>query len=107
VPRQRNAARMVTRNEHNHHEAKHRRTNVGRIVVHSQVGPDGVLHLTVPVGAASADREVEVTIEVAGPKDKNTDQEEWRQFVLTTAGAWQGELQRPDQGDYERRDELP
>ena len=42
---------------------------MSRIIVHSQVGPDGVLHLTVPVGSASADREVEVTIEVAGPKD--------------------------------------
>lgn len=69
---------------------------MSRIVVHSQVGPDGVLHLTVPVGAASADREVEVTIDVAGPKDKSAAQEEWRQFVLSTAGAWQGELERPE-----------
>lgn len=80
---------------------------MSRIVVHSQVGPDGVLHLTVPVGAASADREVEVTIEVAGPKDKGAAQEEWRQFVRSTAGAWQGELERPEQGEYEQRDALP
>jgi hypothetical protein len=78
---------------------------MNRMVVHSRIGADGVLHLTVPVGKEQADREVEITIApVATPV---LTQEEWRQFVLSTAGAWQGELERPEQGKYEQRDELP
>jgi len=81
---------------------------MNRIVVHSRVGADGVLKLAVPMGVAEADREVEVTIEPAVPKhDTGSEQEEWQQFVRETAGAWQGDLVRPDQGDYEQRDELP
>jgi len=79
-----------------------------RIVIHSRVGADGVLRLNVPIGAADADGEVEVTIEAAGPKPRTcAEQEEWRQFLLSTAGAWQGDLGRPEQGDYEQRVELP
>ena len=60
---------------------------VERIVVHSRVGADGVLRLNVPIGAAAADGEVEVTIEAADPKlPTNAEREEWRQFVLSTAG---------------------
>jgi hypothetical protein len=80
---------------------------MNRIVLHPRVGADGVLHLTVPVGAADAGREVQVTIEASEPKlQTGPGREEWRQFVLETAGAWQGELERPEQGDYEQRDEL-
>jgi hypothetical protein len=32
--------------------------------------------------------------------------DEWRQAVLETAGKWQGELERPEQGEYERREPL-
>jgi hypothetical protein len=78
---------------------------MNRIVLHSRVGADGVLHLVVPLGAAEADREVEVTIDPVGPLPMT--QEEWRQFLLETAGAWQGEFERPEQGEYEHRDELP
>ena len=81
---------------------------MNRIVLHSRVGADGVLRLNVPIGAAAADGEVEVTIESAGAKHKTVaEQEEWRHFVLSTAGAWQGDFERPEQGDYEERDELP
>ena len=60
---------------------------MNRIVVHSRVGTDGVLRLNVPIGAAAADDEVEVTIERAGSKQQTVaEQEEWRQFVLSTAG---------------------
>jgi hypothetical protein len=73
---------------------------MARIVVHSRVGADGVLRLNVPIGAAAADGEVDVTIEAAVPKQQTVaEQEEWRQFVLSTAGAWQGDFERPDQGD--------
>jgi len=81
---------------------------MNRIVVHSRVGADGVLQLAVPIGWAEADREVEVTIEpVASEREELADRQEWEQFVHETAGAWQGELVRPEQGGYEQRDELP
>jgi len=78
---------------------------MNRMVLHSRVGRDGVLHIEVPIGAADADQEVQVTIDPV-PAVPLT-QEEWRQFVLSTAGAWQGDLERPEQGEYEERDELP
>jgi hypothetical protein len=81
---------------------------MNRMVVQSRVGADGVLHLTVPIGKDDADREVEVIIQAAEPKHGNSsEQEDWRQFVAETAGAWQGDLERPEQGAYEHRDELP
>lgn len=79
-----------------------------RIVIHSRVGADGVLRLNVPLGTEAADGDVEVTIDpVRTALQKTADQEEWTQFVLSTAGAWQGDLERPEQGEYEERDELP
>ena len=77
-----------------------------RVVVHSRVGTDGVLHLTVPIGKADADKEVQVTID---PVPASTmSQEEWRQFVLSTAGSiTDPTFMRHEQGDYERREELP
>ena len=77
---------------------------MNRMVLHSRIGDDGVLQLTVPIGKEQANRDVEVTIAPVG-KPAMT-QEEWRQFVLSTAGAWQGDLERPEQGEYEQRDEL-
>jgi hypothetical protein len=64
-----------------------------------------ILNLMVPIGKADANREVAVIIEPVGPSPLT--QEAWRQFVLETAGAWQGELERPEQGEYPRREELP
>ena len=32
--------------------------------------------------------------------------EEWRRGIRETAGKWQGELERPDQGEYEQREPL-
>ena len=79
-----------------------------RIVLHSRVGADGVLRLDVPIGSAAADGEVDVTIEASGLKQQTiAEQDEWRQFVLSTAGAWQGDLERPDEGAFEERDKLP
>ena len=80
---------------------------MNRMVLHSRVGADGVLHLTVPIGQEAADREVRVTIDPVPVSPPGMTQEEWRQFVLSTAGAWQGDLERPEQGEYEVRDELP
>ena len=81
---------------------------MNRVVVHSRVGADGILKLTVPIGPDGAHREVEVTIEPVAPKHgTRLEQENWQRFVSETAGAWQGYLERPEQGEYEKRDELP
>jgi hypothetical protein len=53
------------------------------IVLTSKVGPDGVLHLTLPL--AAADQEVRVMVEPMAPKTQMT-LEEWRAFILSTAG---------------------
>lgn len=74
------------------------------LVITSKVGADGVLHLDVPVGTANANREVKVSIQLASPP---LTPEEWRAFIQQTAGTWQGEFERPDQGEYEQRDEFP
>jgi hypothetical protein len=77
---------------------------VNRIVMKSKVGGDGVLHLDVPLGPAEADQEVQVTVE-STPRD-GTNEEEWRNWVQSMAGSWQGEFERPPQGQFEQRDSL-
>jgi hypothetical protein len=75
-----------------------------RIVVKSKVNSDGILNLSVPVGLAEADKEVQVTVE---PLAKNPmTQDEWRAWVDSMAGTWQGEFERPPQGEYEEREPL-
>ena len=63
-----------------------------RIVLNSKVGPDGVLQLRVPVGRAEADHEVRVIIE----SQPSLSQQEYLDFLQRTAGAWQGDFQRPE-----------
>jgi hypothetical protein len=78
-----------------------------RIVVHSKVGPDGVLHVDVPMGVSEANREVQVIVEEVAAAHQASGQEEWHDFIRRTAGAWRGELERSPQGELETRDELP
>jgi hypothetical protein len=81
---------------------------MNRIVLKLRVDADGVLRISIPIGASDADREVQVTIEPAeeiGSKRLAVD--EWRRFVAETAGALQGDLPRPEQGEFECRDVLP
>jgi hypothetical protein len=77
---------------------------MNRIVIKSRVGSNGVLQLSLPVGPAEADREVQITIEPLAPRVLSP--EEWRQRILETAGKWQGDLVRPEQGEYEQREPL-
>ena len=77
---------------------------MNRIVVKSRVGNDGILHLNLPIGETGADQDVQVTVEPLPPATMSA--EEWRQFILSTAGKWQGEFERPHQGDYEQREPL-
>ena len=79
---------------------------MNRMVLHSRVGADGMLHITVAISKAAADQEVQVTIDPVGPSPMT--QEEWRNFVLTTAGSiTDPSFVRHEQGEYERREELP
>ena len=78
---------------------------MNRIIVKSRIGADGTLHVTVPVSAADANREVQVTIDPIGPPLMT--QEEWRTFVLATAGSvMDPSFQRHEQGEYEPREAL-
>jgi hypothetical protein len=82
---------------------------MNRTVLQSRVASDGVLCITVPIGKEAADREVQVTIDPVqvGPSTSMT-QEEWRDFVLKTAGSiTDPSFVRHEQGEYEVRDELP
>lgn len=79
---------------------------MNRIIVKSRVGADGMLRMTVPVSAAEANREVQVTIDPVNPPLLT--QEQWRNFVLGTAGSvTDPSFVRHEQGEYERREELP
>lgn len=64
------------------------------IVLTTRSGPDGKLHLEIPVSQPGAEFEVEVTVR---PKPKKMTPEEWRAWVLSMAGTWQGEFERPPQ----------
>jgi len=77
---------------------------MNRIVIKSKVDSNGVLHLTLPVGLPHAGREVQITIEPVGPPVMS--QEEWRRAILATAGIWQGDFERPEQGEFEEREPL-
>jgi hypothetical protein len=78
---------------------------MNRMVVKSTVSSDGVLHLALPIGIEEANKEVQVTVESALPVP--VAQEEWQELILSTAGKWQGEFERPEQGEYEEREPLP
>jgi hypothetical protein len=76
----------------------------------ARIGPDGILTLTVPVGISEANREVKVIVEpadAAASKTENLSRDEWARFVDETAGAWRGDLERPEQGELEIRDQWP
>jgi hypothetical protein len=76
----------------------------------ARIGPDGILTLTVPVGISEANREVKVIVEPADAavsKTENLSRDEWARFVDETAGAWRGDLERPEQGELEIRDQWP
>jgi hypothetical protein len=73
----------------------------------TRIGPDGILTLNVPVGISEANREVKVIVEPANEEVGLTarmTRDEWARFVDETAGAWMGELERPEQGELQVRD---
>jgi hypothetical protein len=80
-------------------------------VLTARVGPDGVLALAVSLGEEAANRTVRVTLERleqgTGPSTTVRTQDDWLHFIEATAGKWQGDLERPPQSPYEKRDDWP
>ena len=78
---------------------------MNRMIVKSRVGADGVLKVTVPVGAEDANREVQVTIEPSPTRVMT--QDEWREWVESSAGSvGDSTFRRHEQGEFERREAL-
>lgn len=72
------------------------------IVLTTRSGPDGKLHLEIPVSQPGAEFEVEVTVR---PKRKKMTQEEWREWVLSMAGSiTDPTFVRPPQCQHEERE---
>ena len=80
------------------------------ITLHSHVGEDGILQLSVPVGMTDVDLEVMVIVQpiVKSKSAKTPEELGWPPgFFDRTAGAWEGEpLIRGEQGEYQERDQL-
>lgn len=84
-------------------EGRHDRTQRRRIVnqtITVRAGTDGIL--TLALGEAYANELIQVTLQTI----PETSREEWLRFIDNTAGKWEGELERPTQGEYEERDPL-
>jgi predicted DNA-binding antitoxin AbrB/MazE fold protein len=62
---------------------------------------NGVLKLDKPL---PLDEHEHVTVRIQ-PRARIS-QEEWQEIVLSTTGKWEGEFERPEQGDYEQREPL-
>jgi hypothetical protein len=79
-----------------------------RLVLHSRVGWDGVLHVTVPLGEQHADRVVQVTIDPAGVGTSSLTYEQVRALrqalpCIVPEASFVGERRSESQ----RREELP
>jgi hypothetical protein len=73
------------------------------IKINQHVGRDGILHLDIPVGMV--DTEIEVTVTI---KRVTAQQRGWMPgFFEEVIGGWVGEpLSRPEQGEYDMREQL-
>jgi hypothetical protein len=65
------------------------------VVVRSRLDKDGVLKVTLPLGPAEANRDVQVTVEALPASEAASSPAQWQAFLDDTAGKWQGELERP------------
>lgn len=74
------------------------------IVIESNTGPDGMLHLDIPLGAERANQSVRVVIEPSRP---TMTQEQWRAWVQEMAGSiTDPDFARPPQLPLEVREPL-
>jgi hypothetical protein len=74
----------------------------------SRVDEDGVLRFGLELGEAYANKFVRVTVEsIEPPADQSPlSDEERREILKNIAGKWQGEFERPPQGEFEKREEF-
>ena len=83
---------------------------VKSIELKTRVGQDGILRLEIPLETREAELEVLVVVQPLGGavRDEAADHDDWPSYFLEEiAGGWQGgTLVRPEQGEYEIRDEL-
>jgi hypothetical protein len=70
-----------------------------------KTGPDGVLHLHIPLGRPATECEVVIIWQPKAPAAPGTPEERgWPPgFFEQTAGSWEGDLERPPQAEYEKR----
>jgi hypothetical protein len=74
------------------------------IELKSRVDSSGMLNLSIPIGAADANREVRVIVEPIG---ESMTVEQWTEFVQSTAGSIPDPtFERHPQGSYERREKF-
>jgi hypothetical protein len=77
---------------------------MSNIVIDSVIGPDGTLHLDVPIGIEKANQPVRVVIEAAR---KPMTRAEWGAFVRSMAGSiTDPTFERPPQLPLETRESL-
>lgn len=79
------------------------------ITLRSHVGPDGILHLDVPVGVHDADLEVTVMIQPVTPPERKSPQELGYppDFFERTFGSLSDDpLERSPQGELQEREPL-
>ena len=74
-----------------------------------QAGADKVVRLAIPVEEANRRYHLVVLLEPASEEEEKTGppMRSWPPgFFESTAGKWVGELERPPQGEFEKREEL-
>ena len=77
---------------------------MSNIVIDSVIGPDGTLHLDVPIGIENANQPVRVVIEAARKPMTRAD---WETFVRSMAGSiTDPAFERPPQLPLEAREPL-
>ncbi len=72
-------------------------------VLTARVGADGILRLDVPMGPELAGQMVELA--VATYRVPETEAEKMA-VIRNLAGTWQGDFERPPQGEHQERDSL-
>jgi len=83
-------------------------TSASRIEMVSKVGPDGMLHVDIPVGPEGANSEYRIVVErLSGevrPVEPFANREEWLEFIKRTAGSWKGEFELPEDLPLQERE---
>lgn len=76
---------------------------MSQLVLKSRAKADGSVTLELPPGSVPPGEEVRVTVDTL---PRQMTQQEWQAWVQRMAGSWEGELERPPQGEYEVREPL-